>query len=374
MANRLKLVIPAIISESQQAFVPDRLMSDGCLIAHEIMHYMNKTKKGTNCYSVIKLDMHKAFDRATPASFEAIRDIFQGFEEVSGQMINLQKTFIKFSPNSPEDFKTHMTSILRMKASDSFGTYLGVPVDLPKCKKTAFIDILDKITMRISALSSLHLSQASKFFIINSILLGSLVHILAPVPLPISILKKLDSLIAAFWWSKHSSHRSIHWLSQQHLHNPRDKGGLSIKFVTILGQAYLMKNFWRIHHKPEGLLAKYLKPKYKRDLPVPKQKSNVSQPSFVWQGICRVASSFTDTMAWKVGNGNSINLLSSHWIQGHPPRLRHDQGHTISMLSDFVTDNCSWKLQNIFRVFDTPTAKTICAMELPIIANDDFLY
>ncbi|XP_074265845.1 uncharacterized protein LOC141588296 [Silene latifolia] len=65
MANRLRLVIPSIISESRQAFVPDRLMSDGCLIAHEIMHYINKTKQGPNCYSVIKLDMHKAFDRVS---------------------------------------------------------------------------------------------------------------------------------------------------------------------------------------------------------------------------------------------------------------------------------------------------------------------
>ncbi|XP_074283220.1 uncharacterized protein LOC141607769 [Silene latifolia] len=181
--------------------------------------------------------------KAIPASFESIRDIFLDFEKASGQMVNLQKSFIKFSPNSPEDFKSHMTSILRMQASDSFGTYLAVPVDIPKCMKTAFHDILDKITKRISSWSSLHLSQASKFVIINSILLGSLFHILADVPLPLYVSKKIDSLIAAFWWSKNSSHRSIHWLSQPHLHVPRDSGGLGIKSVTVLSQAYLMKNF-----------------------------------------------------------------------------------------------------------------------------------
>ncbi|XP_074306507.1 uncharacterized protein LOC141641757 [Silene latifolia] len=315
MANRLRLVIPSIISESQQAFVPDRLMSDGCLIAHEIMHYINKTKQGTNCYSVIKLDMHKAFDRAaesrhqifglkisryapplshlfyaddaficckaTSASFESIRDIFHDFEAASGQMINLQKSFIKFSPNSPADFKSHMTSILRMKVADSFGTYLGVPVDLPKCKKNAFHDLLDKITTRISSWASLHLSQPSKFVIINSILIGSLVHIFAAVPLPLSVSKKLDSLIAAFWWSKNSSQRSIHWLSQPHLHTPKDTGGLGIKSVTVLSQAYLLKNFWRIHHRPTGILAKYLTPKYRKDFHIPNPKSRVSQPSFV---------------------------------------------------------------------------------------------
>ncbi|XP_074287843.1 uncharacterized protein LOC141612998 [Silene latifolia] len=94
--------------------------------------------------------------KATPGSFEALRDIFHLFEVVSGQMINLDKSFIKFSPNSPDDFKTHMTAILRMKESSSFGTYLGVPVDLPKRKTTAFHEIIDKVNTRISSWSSLH--------------------------------------------------------------------------------------------------------------------------------------------------------------------------------------------------------------------------
>ncbi|XP_074300229.1 uncharacterized protein LOC141631461 [Silene latifolia] len=481
MANRLKLIMPSIISESQQAFVPGRLMSDGCLIAHEIMHYINKTKKGTNCYSVIKLDMHKAFDRvswhflmsvlhyfgfpqswsnliwecistvtysimingepspsfhpscglrqgdplspylfimcmevlsrhfqkaesqkqlvglkisryapplshlfyaddaficckAIPASFETIRDIFLDFEKASGQMVNLQKSFIKFSPNSPEDFKSHMTSILRMQAFDSFGTYLGVPVDIPKCKKTAFHDILDKITKRISSWSSLHLSQASKFVIINSILLGSLFHILAAVPLPLSVSKKIDSLIAAFWWSKNSSHRSIHWLSQPHLHVPRDSGGLGIKSVTVLSQAYLMKSFWRLHHKPTGILAKYLTPKYRKDLPIPNLKSKVTQPSFVWQGICRVTATCSEAMAWKAGNGKSIDLIRSHWVQGHPPCMKQPADTHLPSFSDLTREDGSWNSCSLFRFFNNSTAKDVLAMEPPLLQDDDYLY
>ncbi|XP_074277892.1 uncharacterized protein LOC141601503 [Silene latifolia] len=63
LANLIKQVITSLISDTQEAFVPGRLMSDSSIIAHEIMHYVNKTKKGYNCYAVLKLDMHKAFDR-----------------------------------------------------------------------------------------------------------------------------------------------------------------------------------------------------------------------------------------------------------------------------------------------------------------------
>ncbi|XP_074299908.1 uncharacterized protein LOC141631086 [Silene latifolia] len=406
LANRLKLVIPSLISDSQQAFVPDRLMSDGFLIAHEIMHYLNKAKKGTNCYSVLKLDMHKAFDRvswhflmsvferfgfhttwgnliweydaficckATPSSFEVLRDIFRSFE-ASSQMINLDKSFIKLSPNSPDDFKSHMTSILRMKDSSTFGTYLGVPVDLPKQKTTIFHGLIDKLTTRISSWSSLHLSQSSKLVIINSILLGSMAHILAAVPLPLAISRKLDSLIAAFWWSKDTSRRSIHWLSQQHLHALRDNGGLGIKSVMILGQVTLMKNFWRLHYKPNGLLAKYLTPKYRKDLPIPGLKSKVTQPSYVWKGVCRVVASCALALVWKVGNGASFDLLSSPWVQGQAPVWRRPHPPLVPTISELVLDNGSWNPRITFNLFAQFTAKDILAMEPPVLDSDDFLY
>ncbi|XP_074297537.1 uncharacterized protein LOC141628272 [Silene latifolia] len=320
MANRLKLVRKA---ESQQQ-----------------IHGLKLSRYAPPLSHLFYADGAFICCKATPASFEALRDIFHSFEDASGQMINLEKSFIKFIPNSPDDFKSHMTSILRMKASSSFGTYLSVPVDLPKQKTTVFNGLIDKITTRISSWSSLHRSQASKFVIINSILLGSLVHILAAVPLPFSITRKLDSLIAAFWWSKNtSSRRSIHWLSQQHLHVPRDNGGLGIKSVTILSQAYLMKNFWRLQHKSVGLLAKYLTPKYQKDLPVPELKSKVTQPSY-----------------------------------GEPPKLRRDHSTTVPTISELVHDNGSWKPQLIFRLFEQYTAMDILAMEQPALEFDDFLY
>ncbi|XP_074299355.1 uncharacterized protein LOC141630432 [Silene latifolia] len=76
LANRLKLVISSLVSDSQQAFVPERLMSDGCLVAQEIMHYINKTKRGTNCYAALKLDMHKAFDRVSWQFLMSVLDHF----------------------------------------------------------------------------------------------------------------------------------------------------------------------------------------------------------------------------------------------------------------------------------------------------------
>ncbi|GAU51479.1 hypothetical protein TSUD_413680 [Trifolium subterraneum] len=62
IANRLKTILPNIISPNQSAFVPRRLISDNTIIANEIFHYLNLTTRKTG-YVGIKTDMAKAYDR-----------------------------------------------------------------------------------------------------------------------------------------------------------------------------------------------------------------------------------------------------------------------------------------------------------------------
>ena len=63
LANRLKRILPKIITEHQSAFTKDHLILDNILIAFESLHCKQNHKSEKDGYMALKLDMSKAYDR-----------------------------------------------------------------------------------------------------------------------------------------------------------------------------------------------------------------------------------------------------------------------------------------------------------------------
>lgn len=63
LANRLKSILPHIISPSQSVFVLDRLISNNILVAHEVVHFLKLKRSRKTGFMSIKLDTSKAYDR-----------------------------------------------------------------------------------------------------------------------------------------------------------------------------------------------------------------------------------------------------------------------------------------------------------------------
>lgn len=63
LANRLKVILPNLISSSQSAFVLGRYITDNILTAYEALHSLTHRCSGRDRYMAIELDMSKGYDR-----------------------------------------------------------------------------------------------------------------------------------------------------------------------------------------------------------------------------------------------------------------------------------------------------------------------
>lgn len=86
LTNRLKRVLPKVISPNQSAFVAGRQIFDNSLVVHELLHSMRqRNDEGTN-FMALKLDMAKAYDRVEWPFLNAMLHKL-GFDDVSCQWV-----------------------------------------------------------------------------------------------------------------------------------------------------------------------------------------------------------------------------------------------------------------------------------------------
>lgn len=65
LVRRLKSVMVDITGDFQNAFIPGRLLSGNCLLAHEMMNSIHKTRRTKKIEAVFKVDLNKAYDRVS---------------------------------------------------------------------------------------------------------------------------------------------------------------------------------------------------------------------------------------------------------------------------------------------------------------------
>lgn len=72
LVNRLRPILDDIISETQSAFIPGRMITDNAIIAFECFHKIQNGRAGHDSHCAYKLDLAKAYDRVDWSFLEGV--------------------------------------------------------------------------------------------------------------------------------------------------------------------------------------------------------------------------------------------------------------------------------------------------------------
>ncbi|VFQ96159.1 unnamed protein product [Cuscuta campestris] len=104
LSDRLKKVLPSLISPEQAAFQSGRSINEHVLMVKEMVHLLSSNARGGNC--IIKLDLSKAFDRISWRYLEHVLLRFGFSQRVINLLLgNLRSTFFSVLVNGqPKGF------------------------------------------------------------------------------------------------------------------------------------------------------------------------------------------------------------------------------------------------------------------------------
>ncbi|XP_019188791.1 PREDICTED: uncharacterized protein LOC109183030 [Ipomoea nil] len=267
IANRMKPLLEGIISDSQSAFLPGRLISDNILIASEVGHYLRRKQLGQVGWAALKLDMAKAYDRM---EWSFVRDMLMGlgFDAKWVQLDSQAKGLIHgcrvargvppishlfFADDSLLFFKANLQETMEVKkclgvyetfsgqAADDFGKYLALPSVIGRNRRTVFDYVEQKLRQRFGSWNKRLLSKAGKEVLLKSIAQAMPTYTMSIFLLPKSLCISLERLMNRYWWGQSGSDSSIHWLAWDRMCTPKNFGGMGFKRLHEFNLALLGK-------------------------------------------------------------------------------------------------------------------------------------
>ena len=166
---------------------------------------------------------------------------------------------------------------------------------------------------------------------------------------PIAIINRIEKLQLDFLWRGCKESNKIHLVNWKLVCCPKKSGDLGIRPLKSLNQALLGKWLWRPGDESEGLWRDILLAKYKVRRNGWDTSPSSQRCSNFLKGICSSEDSFTQSIRYKVGNGDNISFWHDIWVGNNPlaiqfPDLYRCARNHKAKVADYLITNGSQHL------------------------------
>ncbi|KAK3228886.1 hypothetical protein Dsin_000767 [Dipteronia sinensis] len=366
LANRMRIVLHEVVSNTQSAFISGHLISDKVIIGYECIHALRtrKRKKGS---LALKLDMAKAYDKVE-WEFVAKIMVKLGFSEswvwrIMGCVTTVTYSFLvngkvcgSITPTRGLCQGDHMSLYLYLLVAEGLSSliqeavrkrsytgfpvvaqavikqegdrlavligvrrvgcherYLGVPSFAGKNKKNLFRNIKERIWSKIKRWKGKLLSVAGKEVLLKAVIQLILSYSMSLFQLPRGLLQEIQKLCNRFWWGSNDKDCHVHWVSWERLYLNKDEGGLGFRNLQIFNQALLAKQMWLLYSCPDSLASRVLRGCYFKKGTIMMAVKKV-RGSYMWNSLWWGRKLLDCGSRWRIGNGSAVSIYEDRWI------------------------------------------------------------
>ncbi|CAN1331091.1 Transposon TX1 uncharacterized 149 kDa protein [Linum perenne] len=279
-----------------------------------------------------------------------IKEILARYSALSGQKVNEEKSAIFFSKYTPEELGDEVANELGVSREAKFGKYLGLPAEWGNSKMDTFYFLIDRMINKAGNWKSLLLSQGGKETLAKAVLQAVPSYVFSCFMLPDSLLKKMDAVVAKFWWSGDVNRRGIHWCSKDRLTTAKHRGGLGFRSFKEFNLAHLAKLCWRIIQQPDALWVRVLKDLYFPRTDFMNAKRH-HRPSWIWGSIVKGRAALIKGLRKNIGNGEETSVNEA-WIPSAVDFRCNPMGDEECKIADCIIQNTrQWNLAKLRTMF-----------------------
>lgn len=336
------------------------------------------TEYGPSIHHLLFADDSLFMCKATVLQAFELQSILMAYGEVTGQVINVQKSAISFGRLVDQDVKNAISQVLGIFKEGGTSKYLGLPECLKGSKVACFGFLKERISARLNAWHLRNLSQGGKEILIKASASSLPVYAMSCYKIPKTVCDKMVSAMADFWWGSDGHKRKLHWIAWDRLCLPKDSGGLGFRNFEAFNQALLAKQAWKVLTSPHCLLAQLLKSRYFPDCDFLEAKLG-NRPSYGWRSLLWGRDLLVKGIQKRVGDGNSINVWIDKWFEddrdGYGPRApwikncTFDLNLKVRSLINFP-GRC-WNREALEEVF-VPSDIEVLLRNQPVVTKEDF--
>eukprot|EP00253_Pinus_taeda_P011111 PITA_11111 len=278
IANRLKPLLPLLISPKQSGYVEGRQILDGIILTHEIIHSLKHSKQTG---MILKLDLSKAFDKLSWTYIQKMLNAFgfspmweasmfksllNDFSEASGTSINKAKSQIFFF-HTPPVVQHAIACILGFSIDSLPSKYLGAPLIDSAIKHSTWRILIEKLESRLNLWTHKTLNIASRLVLIKAVLQAMPLYVFSILAAPKWVIKRIRDLQHNFLWGTIGTNRKWALVKWSTACMAKEKGGIGLRDPNHSNAIMCAKIWWQWLSSPNKPWAAIWTAKYANHRP-----------------------------------------------------------------------------------------------------------